>query len=352
MVRIRPFIPSDNDALLDIEKLSPHGNDKVAMVTNLSPDITARYELYDNWKIMVAEEHEQIAGYVGWTVKHGPLGPYVYLTEVMVDPAFRRKGIAIQLIREMEKHAEDIKSSYIYCHIYGPNEPYRKLTEKLGYIREKEITICEISTTKKEKAEKKYSIDHIDGSDLPEAVGLINQYYAGRTHFIPFTPESFRDYTNRILGYGLENFIVAKYNGTIVACGGFWDTAVLVEMAYTREPLLWKLMANMQNMLRHFTRIPLVPKEGEYFKFRNIVNHAFKPGHPDAMVEIFEHCSSLMYETKCDFFGTYIDPVDPLFELLKVFRPHLETEYIYAKPIAGKLPDFSTFYVDCRDTIL
>lgn len=31
MVRIRPFIPSDNDALLDIEKLSPHDNDKVAM---------------------------------------------------------------------------------------------------------------------------------------------------------------------------------------------------------------------------------------------------------------------------------------------------------------------------------
>lgn len=111
-----------------------------------------------------------------------------------------------------------------------------------------------------------------------------------------------------------------------MAYGGFWDTAVLAEMAYTREPFLWKLMANMGGVLRHFTRIPLIPKEGEYFEFRNIVNHAFKPEYADAMMEIFKPCSSMMYETKCDFFGTYLDPADPLLELLKEFRPHLETE--------------------------
>ncbi|WP_370573047.1 hypothetical protein [Methanomethylovorans sp.] len=79
-------------------------------------------------------------------------------------------------------------------------------------------------------------------------------------------------------------------------------------------------------VLWHFTRIPLIPKEGEYFKFRNIVNHAFKPEYADAMMEIFKPCSSMMYETKCDFFGTYLDPADPLLELLKEFRPHLKTE--------------------------
>ncbi len=352
MARIRPFILSDNNVLLNIEKLSPHGNDKLSMVANLSPDITVRYELYDNWKIMVAEEQEQIAGYVGWAVKDGPLGPYIYLTEVAVDPGFRRKGIATQLIREIEKYAEEIKSSHIYCHIYGPNEPYRKLVEKMGYIREKEIIICEMSTAKKSRTENKYSLDRVDESDLPAAVEIINQYYAGRTHFIPFTPETFREYANRILGYGIENLIVAKHNGSIVACGGFWDTAVLAEMAYTREPLLWKLVASMRGSLHHFIHIPLIPKEGEYFKFRNIVDHAFKPGYADAMQEIFEHCSSIMYETKCDFFGTFLDPTDPLFGLLKDFRPHLEAEYIYAKPISQKLPDFSKFYVDCRDTIL
>ncbi len=110
-------MPSDNDTLLNIEKLSPQGNDKLAIMTDLSPDITTRYELYDNWNKMVAEEQEEAIGYVGWTVKHGPLGPYVYLAEVMVNPAFRRKGIATQLIREVEKHAEEINASYIYSFV-------------------------------------------------------------------------------------------------------------------------------------------------------------------------------------------------------------------------------------------
>lgn len=91
MVLTRPFIYSDNEALLNIEKLSPQGNDKLAIVTDFSPDITARYELYDNWKIMVAEEQEKPVGYVGWTVKHGPLEVYVYMAEIMVDPLFVEK---------------------------------------------------------------------------------------------------------------------------------------------------------------------------------------------------------------------------------------------------------------------
>ena len=351
MVLIRPFISSDNDALLNIEKMSPQGNEKLAMVADLSPDITIRYELYDNWEIMVAEEHEQIVGYVGWTVKNGPLKPYIYLIEVMIDPNFRRKGIGTQLIKEVEKCAKDINASYIYCYMYGPSEPSIKFMEKMGYIKEKEIIICEMSTSKKERIKAKYELEHINESDLPKAVELINQYYAGRAHFMPFTPKSFKDRVNKTLGYGLENFMVAKENGKIVACGGFWDTAVFAEMVYIKEPLMWRLISNVQGTLRHLTHMTLVPKEGKYFKFRNIVNHAFKPGYADAMVDIFEHCSSVMYETRCEFFGTYLDPADPLLEVLKGFRPHFEKEYIYAKPITGTLPDFSNFYVDCRDTI-
>lgn len=352
MVMIRPFRQSDNGALLNIEKLCPQGNKKQALVADLSPDITARYELYDNWEIMVAEEQQQTAGYVGWTVKHGPQEDYIYLVELMVDPDFRRRGIATLLMREVEKRAEEIKASYIYCYLYGPNEAGMDLCEKVGYIRKKEITLCEMSTYSKEKREENYTLDRIDESDLPAAVELINQYYVGRTHFVPFTPESFKEYANRILGYGIENFIVAKDNGNIVACGGFWDTAVLMEMAYTREPRLWKIMANVLGILRHFTRMPLVPKEGKYFRFRSIVNHAFKPEHANAMAGIFEHCSSVMYDTKCDFFGTYLDPADPLLEVLKTFKPHFETEYVYVKPVVGQIPDFSYFYVDCRDPIL
>ncbi len=100
MVSIRPFEERDNATMLEIEKFCPHGNEKYAWGADRSPDIIARYRLYDNWKVLVAEDDGKIAGWVGWTVKHSPTKgeSYVYLAEIMVDPHFRKKGIATRLV--------------------------------------------------------------------------------------------------------------------------------------------------------------------------------------------------------------------------------------------------------------
>lgn len=352
MIKIRPFREEDNRTLLSIERLCPQGNEKLAMAVDKGPDITTRYELYDNWQILVAEEEGQTAGWIGWTVKHSPEENYVYLAEVMVHPDFHRKGIATSLIREVENHAEQIKASHIYCYVYEPNKASGSLLERLGYIQEKEIRVCEMSAYRKEKEDWKYTLERVGEKDLHEAVDLLNRYYDERTHFTPFTDKSFREYANRMPGYGLENFLVAKENGLIVACCGFWDSALLMEMAYTKEPLLWKVMSKVLGMLRHLKAMPRLPAEGEFFEFRSIVDHAFEAGYEDAMDEILAYCNNIMYDAKCEFFGTYIDPGDPIIEILKQHRPQFENIYLYAKPIARKLPDFGSVYVDCRDTIL
>ncbi len=69
------------------------------------------------------------------------------------------------------------------------------------------------------------------------------------------------------------------------------------------------------------------------------------------MVDIFEHCSSVMYETRCEFFGTYLDPADPLHEVLKRFRPHFEKSIYTQNPLQEHFLTSVYFYVDCRDTI-
>ncbi len=72
MVSIRPFEERDNTAMLEIERFCPQGNEKYAWGADRSLDIIARYRLYDNWKVLVAEDDGKIAGWVGWTVKHSP----------------------------------------------------------------------------------------------------------------------------------------------------------------------------------------------------------------------------------------------------------------------------------------
>jgi hypothetical protein len=48
---------------------------------------------------------------------------------------------------------------------------------------------------------RKYEIEHIM-SQIYLKLRTLHQYYSGRTHFMPFTPKSFKDRVNKTLGMG------------------------------------------------------------------------------------------------------------------------------------------------------
>ena len=354
MVSLRPFEEGDNATMLDIVRLCPQGNEKYALGVDKSPDIIARYKLYDDWKVLVAEEGGKVVGWVGWTVKHDPIQGerYVYLAEVMVHPEFRRKGIATKLVTEVEKDARENGSGHIYCFIFRPNDASKALFGKLGYSNTGEFKIWGISAYKKANIAQKFEIERISKNDIPDVVNLINDYYAERTHFIPYTPESFESYVNRIPAYGLENFWVVKDEGKVVACAGLWDCSVLGEMCYTKEPLMWKVMRGLFGFLSLFGKMPKIPAEGEYFKAHYVTDHAFEPESSDAMSHLIVHFNNILFDARREFFVPILDPNDPLFGIIKKFKPQADTWYVFAKAIGRELPEFNPFYVDIRDTIL
>ena len=353
MVSIRPFEEDDNASMLEIEKLCPQGNEKYAMGVDKS-DIIARYELYDNWKVLVAEEEEKVVGWIGWTVKRDPIQEeqYVYLAEVMVHPEFRRKEIATKLVTEAEKDARETGSNHIYCYIFGPNDTSKALFEKLGYSNMGDFKPCAISAYKKANIAQKFEIERINKNDIPDVVSLINDYYTGRAHFVPYTPESFESYLNGIPAYGLENFWVVKDEGKIVACAGLWDWSVLGNMCYTIEPHIWEVMRGVLGFLSLFGKMPKIPAEGEYFKVHYVTDHAFEPKSSDAMSNLIGYFNNVLFDAKRDFFVAQLDPNDSLFGIIKKFKPQIDTWHVFAKAFERELPELSPLYIDIRDCIL
>ncbi|MGC9445129.1 MAG: GNAT family N-acetyltransferase, partial [Candidatus Methanospirareceae archaeon] len=206
MVRIRPYEAGDNARLLAIEKLCPHGNEQCAVGVDKKSDVTARYALYDNWNVLVAEdEDDAVGGWIGWTVKQSSVQQesYVYLAEVMVHPDFRRKGMATTLVKEAEQQAQEKGSNYLYCYIYGPNDASKALFENLGYANMRALKSCALTAYKKEVITANYTIERATIRDIPAVVRLINEYNAGSAHFAPYTPDGFASYLNGIPGYGL-----------------------------------------------------------------------------------------------------------------------------------------------------
>ncbi len=353
MFSIRPFEENDNAAMLEIEMLCPQGNDKLAMGVDKSPNSIARYKLYDNWNVLVAEEEGKVAGWVGWTAKKHPTRKeqHIYLTEVMVNPEFQRKGIATKLVAEVDKNAQETGSDHVYCYIYETNDASKSLFEKLGYSSIGDMNICALSVYKKIPIEQKFNIEHIDKNDIPEVIDLINDFYGKYTHFIPFTPDSLVSHLNGIAGYGSENFWVVKDKDNIVACAGLWDSSILAELYYTKMPIMWKVMGRIFTFLSLFVKMPKIPKEGEHFKAHYITDYAFKPNYPDAMINLIKHLNNILFDTKRDWFTALLDPDEPLFEIISKFKPQVDIWHVFAKPFEKELPEFTPFYSDIRDMI-
>lgn len=353
MVLIRPFEKGDSTTMLNIEKLCPQGNENYAMGID-KRDIIARYELYDNWNVLIAEEEGNVVGWIGWTVKHDALRKetYAYFTEVMVHPEFQRKGIAAKLFMEAEKNVSDIGSAYIYGYIFEPNDASQALTEKLGWSNVGEFRPCSISVYNKDNFAQKFEIERINENDIPEAVSLINGYYSGRAHFVPYTPESFGSYVNGIPAYGLENFWVVKDEGKIAACAGLWDCSVMGDMCFTKIPLTWKVMRGVFGLLGLFAKVPKIPAEGEYLKGYYVTDPAFEPESSEAMSSLIGYFNNFILDAKRDFFTCQLDVDDPLFGIIKKFKPQVDTWYVYAKALEGEPPKLSPLYLDIRDLVL
>lgn len=350
MVLIRPFESRDQTCMQDIERLCPQGDDKCAMGVFKPHGVASRYDLYDNFQIMVAEKDDNVVGWIGWTQKQDQEKTYIYLAEVNVHPNYQGHGIATQLVDEMEKETKSYSPHHIYCYIYEPNKASKALFSSLGYHELFDVHSAALSTYKKLEVSDKYQIKPLGPNDMVETVNLINNYYAGYKHFQPYTEESFQSYLERLGVFGEKSFYLVKQNNNTVACGGIWDCSNYADFCFAREPISWKIMKGVYDLLQHFRKLPYLPAEGEYFKMYMLFDHAFHPDDADAIKALIAHINNQLIIQKKGYLLATLNPSDPLIAELKQFKPMVEKWSLYAKSLQD-LFQTEQFYIDVRDLI-
>jgi ribosomal protein S18 acetylase RimI-like enzyme len=318
MVLLRPFREEDNATLLEIEKLCPQGNDKIAEAMDKSPDAIARYRLYDNWDVLVAEEDDRVVGWTGWTLKQNTDGEkYGYITEVIVHPEFQRRGIATELIKKAETNLKENGALHAYCYVFEANGASNAMFVKNEYIDVGKMQIQAISVYKEAKVTPGFSIRHAAKADIEDIVNLINSYYAGNSHFVPYTAESFETHINNIPGYGLDKFWIASSDDRIIACAGLWDISALAKMYYAKEPASMRFLGLVFNFLDRFTNMPKIPAENELFVTTFITDYAFTPQGSDAMSNIIKYLNNIIFESQRYFIVAPLTTDDPIVQIIK-----------------------------------
>ncbi|MEE8885746.1 MAG: ribosomal protein S18-alanine N-acetyltransferase [Eubacteriales bacterium] len=89
----------------------------------------AAYIDRDDAIFLVAEEEGKIAGYIGF---YG-IPDEGDITNVSVDPSFRRRGIGRALIKELERRTESRGITKIFLEVRESNEPAIRLYEQEGF---------------------------------------------------------------------------------------------------------------------------------------------------------------------------------------------------------------------------
>ncbi len=353
MVMFRTFVKKDNAALLEIEKLCPQGNDKISEAMDKSPNAIARYMLYDNWDVLVAEEGAKVVGWIGWTLKQDcDKKKYGYLAEVIIHPDFRRKKIATELIKRAEMDLKENGAVYTYGYVFEANDASNSMCTRNGYAKVGEMQIQAISVYKKVKIAPGISIRLAEKNDIQDIVNLMNNYYSGRKHFVPYTTVSFETHVKSIPGYGMDKFWVAVYDGEIVACAGLWDISTLAKLYYAKETTSMRLLGLVFNFLNRFTAMPKIPAENELFVYQSLVDYAFAPGNSDAMSNLIKYFNNIIVGTQSICVTAILIPDDPIVEVTKKFKPVVETWNIVTKSLDSQDISLKPLYLDMRDFIM
>ena len=75
----------------------------------------------------------EAVGYVWFTIEDRPVGRVVFIYDIAVDPAHRRKGHAQAALAEIEDYARANGCIGVMLHVFGSNAGARQLYLRAGY---------------------------------------------------------------------------------------------------------------------------------------------------------------------------------------------------------------------------
>jgi len=349
MVSLRLANDSDNAQLLDLERMCPQGTSLV-LSFDRSPDFLSRSRVYKDYKIYVAEEDRKIVGTVGVTTKelriNGEPVRSVYIYDLRVNPAHRKKKIGSQLVQHAI--AEEGEADLAYGIIMEDNYPSIALFRKLGFSNIHNLTLFNIPVFERK--------DHITlkaramvSEDTPQVVNLLNRYYNDYDFYVKLTEHDFLKRTEQLPGYGFANIQVTEAENKIQACAGLWDYSKIFTVTALRVSARLAMLRYVLKFINAFKNTMQLPAVGEPFKLLYVRDFAFS-GEANTASELVKHCLFLAYSYHCNFLTFALDPADLLIPMISKYNPIRVGYQIHGKNLNNKILQSSRMvYVDPMD---
>lgn len=353
MIRIREAVEGDNDALVELQKQCPQGTNLVLGIDS-SPDYFARCRPFRDWHVFVAYEDDSIVGSAGYGINDTLVGgtkfKAAYEYGFMVDPQYRRRGIAAKLQKHIEHVALHDKIELLHLDITEGNLPSINLFSKLGFRKVKDCLVIHLMVYRRQSIDKEVNIRRMERRDCHIVTDLINETYNGYSFFTPFQSDELLQYVGRMPYFGLDNIFVYEDAEDVKACLGFWDYNKV--RRYIVQKFSWRLKAQrvLMRLAGAFTKMPDIPKPGEALLSYNLTTLGYK--NVESITELTKHVLNVGLEKGVKLLHIPVDPESPIAAVLSQFRHARMKLHFFIKPLLQKaLPDLKErkLYVDVSE---
>ncbi len=335
MLLIREADRGDNDVLNELQKKSPMGTSLVLGVDS-SPDYFARSRPFKDWHVLVAVDNDNIVGSGAFAINdtyvEGRKVKVAYEYGFIVDPLYRRKGIAEKLQKYIEQMALDDDVGLLHLDIIEDNIPSLNFFSKMGFGKMGNCVTISLMPYKRQEIADEGKIRSMKEADVDLVTGLLNQMYRGYDFFTPFEHKDFAEYLERIPHFDFSNILVFENNGELEACLGIWEYDKIRKYIVEKLNMRLRLQTGLIRMVGLFTRMPYIPKPGEPLVSYNLATLAYKK--TESMRELLKKAVNIALDTKINFIHVTIDPSCPFASAISSFKYQTKMKlYVLTKPL-------------------
>lgn len=333
MIAIRDAVEKDDAALVELQKRCPMGSSLILQLDS-SPSFFNRSKHQIENHVVVAVEDGKIVGSGSCAIMEKRVNDKILRTaynyNLMVDPDYRRKGIAMLLGDRRKEIAKEQDCDLIFCQITEGNIPSMKLQEKKGFMHIKDSISYVLMVYKPQKLSTNAEIRPAEKNDLSQIVDLINNTHSEYDFYKPLKIDEFSELVERRAHYSFHNILVYETEGTVEACLGYWDYNKVTKMTVLQLSRKNRLMNLVLAFLGIFTKMPKIPNSGQLMKQYFLQDIGFTK--PEYLSELVRYLNNIALENDIQYL-TMLGVEEPISDVLSKFMNITSTEHIFAKPL-------------------
>ena len=339
-VRIRLAEDSDDDQIQALSKRCLQEG-IITFFVNRSPRFNTLHRILDpdSWHYVV-EDDGRIVGQVG--VIHfeatvsGEKRKFAYMMDLRLDEGYRKGLTAFRMVKTAIDHVLSSDTDFVIGNFLKDNQNSLVFASGRAGIPEAfhmgDNRIFNLLPIFKMKPDSRFTIDHPSQDELEDLIRIYRSY-ANQFRIAPeLNLQQLEKYIRGLNNLSIDDFLVARENGTIKAVTALWDEH------YYKSYQVLKLTPGIRfvnGALKLFSPIMNLPSPirlNQPPRQLSLVLYAHDQS-PKALQALFRHVNNSYRGSKYTLITLYAQEKDPVFDLMKPFAGvsvHSEM-YLYAK---------------------